>query len=384
MRQFDLLPSLADRDVERLLAERDPAARALVAEQVGGLLTEAPLNEAEQRLACEIVEILSCDLDVAVREAVALSLRNCPLLPHRIALRLAEDVESVALPVLQASEVLREGDLIALVRHGNLAKQLAIAARKLVSPALADSLLDTARPAVIARLLDNPGAELGEPALDRALDLAGEDPAVQRAIVRRLHLPLTVQQRLIGALSQELSDLLIERHGLPKALIERFVHQGAEGALTRLARRERRVEEVEALIRRLHAEGRLTATLVLRALLEGDLHLFEAALAQLAGVPTANARTVIYYGGPGGLRRLYDRTGLPADLFSAVRSGVEVAGELGFGAGERPRRDAKTELARRTIERIVETYREVYPAPLETVLSQLALQAGAAENGARG
>ncbi len=384
MRQLDLLPSLGSGDLERLLGERDPDARVAVARQVGRLLADSPLSDAERALACDIVERLSRDLEETVRRAVARSLKDCPLLPHRVALRLAEDIDSVALPLLQATSVLSEAELIELVRGGNLAKQVAIARRRVVPEPLSDALIETRRPPVLTTLLENPGAEIGEAGLHRIIDLGQQDPATQRAIVCRLHLPLTVQQRLVGVLSQELCDLLVERHALPQGLIERFVRQGGEGALARLARRERRVEEVEALTWRLQAEGRLTTTLVLRALLEGDLHLFEAALARLAGVPTPNARTIVYHGGSEGLHRLYDRTGLPPDLFRAVELGVEVACELGAEAAPRVRGAADPALAARIIERIVADYRDVCPAALETVLSQLALHAGEAPAAARG
>ncbi|SME87771.1 Uncharacterized conserved protein, DUF2336 family [Tistlia consotensis] len=374
MSQSKPTPLLSSEQVERLLRDPSPQSRGDTAEAVGRLIAAAPLTEAERALANDIIEVLAQDLEQTVREAVARSLKDCPLLPQSMARRLAEDVEAVALPILSASEVLGEDDLLALVRDGVLAKQLAIAGRPRVSPGVSHALVETGRPPVITTLLANPGAEIREDSLHRIIDLSAADETLGRALVERPYLPLAVQQRLVGTISQELCDLLVQRHGLPGSLIERFVRQGGEGALTRLVRREPRIEEVEQLVRRLHAEGRLTTTLVLRALLEGDLQLFEAAMARLAGVPTANARTVMYRGGLTGLRRLYGRTGLAPELFGAVRLGIQVARDLGVAEGDRIPEDAEQAFANRLIQRVVASYREVYPAELETVLSQLALR----------
>lgn len=381
MSQSKSLPSLDSRQVERLLNDPSDSARSETAEVVGRLLNTESLSASERALANDIVSILSRDVAQTVREAVARSLRDCPLLPPSIARRLAEDVETVALPILMASEVLSESDLIELVRDGGLAKQLAIANRKTVPTAVSDALIETGRQPVIKTLLANPGAEIDAPALHRIIDGWAGDDEVARAMVERVHLPFTVQQRLVMTISQELCDLLVQRHALPADLISSFVRQGGEGALTRLVRTERTSREVEQLVSRLYAEKRLSATLILRALLEGDLQLFEAAVARLARVPARNARTVMYYGGMIGLRRLYDRTGLPSELFLAVRLGLEVAREFNAGENEVIRPEERPAFSSHVIERIVTAYREIYPAELETVLSQLALKVASPPGG---
>ena len=59
------------------------------------------------------------DAELAVRRALSHSLRSAAQLPHDVALRLASDVEAVALPILINSPVLTDQDLIALVNGGS-------------------------------------------------------------------------------------------------------------------------------------------------------------------------------------------------------------------------------------------------------------------------
>ena len=62
------------------------------------------------------------DVELAVRRSLSESLRSARHLPHDVALRLASDVEAVALPILANSPVLTDADLIDLVRHGSARK----------------------------------------------------------------------------------------------------------------------------------------------------------------------------------------------------------------------------------------------------------------------
>ena len=63
------------------------------------------------------------DVELTVRRALSESLRSARHLPNDVALRLANDVEAVALPILADSPVLTDADLIELVRHGSADRQ---------------------------------------------------------------------------------------------------------------------------------------------------------------------------------------------------------------------------------------------------------------------
>src|SRR5207249_4235467 len=91
------------------------------------------LTADELQIAQDIIRLMAKDASVAVRTALAQRLRNAKRLPHDVALRMAHDVEVVALPILTDSSVLTDADLVAIVRNGAAAKQEAIAGRASVS-----------------------------------------------------------------------------------------------------------------------------------------------------------------------------------------------------------------------------------------------------------
>jgi len=100
------------------------------------------------------------------------------------------------------------------------------------------------------------------------------------------------------------------------------------------------------LVEQLHAGGRLTPTLVVRALCMGDLTFFEAALARRAGIPAANAYTLVHDRGQMGLARLFEKAEMPAGMLKIARIGVTTAEELSLTSGDDRERFRKVMIER--------------------------------------
>jgi uncharacterized protein (DUF2336 family) len=360
---------LTQRDVERLLADPSPDMRAEMAVKVAAELGRRQLTESERQLAESIVRMMARDAALRVRQALAENLKSAPGLPRDVALTLARDVEAVALPILEASLVLTDEDLVDLVRSGSAAKLTAIAKRPAVSRPVADALVDHGTGGVVAALIANRGAELGEDALSRVVDRFGADPGVQEPLVHRPRLPVTVSERLVALVSDRLRDYLVTHHDLPATLASDLVLQSRERATATLfAGTDAGGEaDLDRLVAQLHANGRLTPSLLLRALCLGDLAFFEASMSLLADVPLSNVRLLIHDAGRLGLKSLYDRAGLPGGLLPAVRTAINVARETGFDGGPQDRERHR----RRMIERILTQHEDMGPDDLDYLLSKL-------------
>ena len=101
-------------------------------------------------------------------ESLAETLKDSAFLPRDIAMSLANDIDQIALPVLQFSTVLTDQDLIDIVRSGSPGKQVAIAGRPVVSTEVAGELLQTDNSLAVARLVANPGAHLNDELIEKA------------------------------------------------------------------------------------------------------------------------------------------------------------------------------------------------------------------------
>ena len=103
------------------------------------------------------------------------------------------------------------------------------------------------------------------------------------------------------------------------------------------------------LIRHLRVSGQLTAGLILRALLSGNVVLFEEALAELTDMPVERVSSLVHDSGSAGLRALFDQARLPPSTYPAFKEAIEAMREGGL-TGE-PGGAAR--LKRRMIERVL-------------------------------
>lgn len=359
--------TLTEADVVRLLTDPSGDTRAVTAEKIAKELGSAALTDRERQLAIDIVRAMVRDAEVRVREALSRNLKSSHDIPHDVALSLARDVESVALPILEFSTVFTDADLVDIVRRSSGAKQVAVARRKTVSAPVVAALIDSKNGEAVATLVGNEGADLSEAALQRVLDSYGSEEAVQGSLVHRRDLPITVSERLVAMVSENLREYLVTHHELPAAVATDLVLESRERATVSLLPPGAESADVEQLVHQLRVNGRLTPSLILRALCMGDMQLFEASLAALARTSMDNARILIHDGGALGLKSLYMRAGLPERLYPAFRVAVDVWSETDFDGLDRDRERHVC----RMIERILTQFEDVGQDNLDYLLKKL-------------
>jgi len=358
--------TLSHADVARLLAEPSPHMRAEVAGKLAAEVDSPDLTEAELKLAQDIIRLMAKDVEVAVRKSLSQSLRSAIRLPHDVALRLATDIEAVALPVLTHSPVLTNQDLIAIVHGGSSAKQEAIAGRPHVPEQVADALIGEASESAVAILMNNPTAHISDAGFNKAADRFETSEIVKESMATRANLPVTITERLVTLVSESLKDYLVSHHELPPALAADLILQSRERSIINLSSGSSE-PNVEKLVAQMYANKRLTPSLVLRALCMGDLPFFEAAVAILANVPLMNARILIHDAGRLGLKSLYVKSGLPPRLLPAVRIAIDVVSETMMDGGPNDRARYRA----RVIERILTQYEDFGPEDLDYLLEKL-------------
>jgi len=357
---------LTQADVARLLAEPSAAVRAAIADKLAREIDSPVLGEAELGIAHDILRIMAKDVESTVRSALSASLRAARRLPHDVAMRLANDVEAVALPILAESPVLTEGDLVELVGSGSSPKQEAIARRTDVSEAVSDAVTRQGSEEAVAVLLANAKARVTEASLGIAVDRFADSDRVKTTMVHRAGLPVTIAERLVAIVSDNLQSYLVSHHDLPVELATDIVLQSRERAtLAYTFGSDER--ELERLVRQMHRRKRLTPFLVLRAVCVGDLAFFEMAMAVMAGIPVANARTLIHDAGLKGLVSLYEQTGLPLRLLPAARVALGVVRGTELDGGERDKERYRS----RVITRILTQFEDLPQDDLDYLLDRL-------------
>ena len=364
-------PHLSHASVARLRRDPSRSARTETAAGVAAVFARGGLSDQERRYAIEIIEHFAGDVERQVREALCEHVKHCPFLPTGIAMTLARDVESVALPIIRYSEVLTDDDLISIVRDGCTAKQVTVASRARVSPTVADALVDTRKKNVVGALLGNQGADIGEAAYVKVASEFAEDCDIHTLLIDRAALPASVSARLITCVSDVLRERLVERHGFPQVLADEIVMHGRDRAVSEAVTPDTSHDEVERLLDALRATHGLSPTFLLRALSKGDLAFFESSLSAIARLPQDNVAQLIRDRGSRGFQSLYARAGLPPQLFAAFRTAMDVVLEV---RAQRPHgwTDADT---KRIVSGLVRSYDDVGPENIENVLGRLARRA---------
>ena len=313
--------ALTHADIEGLTRGATPDERAVVVRKLCLRIDEAPLSSEDREIAQEILRVMAADAAEVVRRALALTLKSSPELPRDVALKLARDVESVASPLLSFSPVFTDQDLVEIIRHAGPVRQLAIARRSSLNELVTSALVEHGSEAAVRTACANDNAAFTESGLQRAVSRFAGSQQLLAAVAYRRALPLSVAERLVGMVGDHVRDHLVDVHALSPDLAMQIALAARERATIDLVDQAGRAADPERFVEHLHVDGRLTPSLLLRALAHGHMTFFEWAIAALAKVPHHRTWLMIHDAGPLGLRAIYERAGLPARLFAAFRAG---------------------------------------------------------------
>ena len=112
-------PHLTETDLRRLVRGESDDDRARAAAKLCSAVERIAVTEADRIAAQKVLRVMAEDAAVRVRLALATALKASTLLPRDAALKLARDVEEVALPVISFSPVFTDEDLIEVLRFAS-------------------------------------------------------------------------------------------------------------------------------------------------------------------------------------------------------------------------------------------------------------------------
>ncbi|HEX2656279.1 MAG TPA: DUF2336 domain-containing protein [Xanthobacteraceae bacterium] len=355
-----------------------PAARR--ADATGALARAylySDLSPDERAAAEEAMIFLLDDPSANVRYALAEPLARSPDAPDVIILALADDLPEIAAIVLERSPLLFDADLVDFVGAGESWKQAAIARRMDLPRSVSAAIAEVGSAEACLSLAENPTAEIPAFSIERIVERHGHLSAIRESLFGRSDLPASMRQMLVVKLSDTLAGQVIARDWMNEAQVRRIAREACDKVTVALAARSTDLE-IRPLVRHLRESGQLTAGLVLRALLSGNLLMFEEALSELSSLPLSRVTALIHDRRAAGLRAVYDKAGLPASAFPAVRVAIEAMHEIGF-IGER---GGEIRLRRRVIERVLthcEQDPELEVSPLLALLRRFATESAREE-----
>jgi uncharacterized protein (DUF2336 family) len=321
----------------------------------------------DDRIAAEgAMLILLDDPSPLVRAALAQALAASADAPPAVIFALAADLPEIAAIVLERSPLLIDADLVDRVGGGERWAQVAIARRCALPRPVAAALAEVGSAEACLILIESPNADIPAFSLERLIERHGHLAAVREALLAREDLSAAHRQALVVKLSATLAGFVVGRNWLAEERARGIAREACEKATVTIAAASA-PGDTARLVRHLRESAQLTAGLILRALLSGNLALFEQALVELSGLPAARVAGLLHDHYGAGLRALYERTDLPASAFPAVQAALDAMHESGFlgdlGGAAR--------LKRRMIERVLTSCEDHASGEIEPLLMLL-------------
>jgi uncharacterized protein (DUF2336 family) len=323
--------------------ERAEATRALARAWLISDLSEEDRAAAEGALL-----MLLDDASPLVRQAMAEVFARSSDAPAAIVQALSLDQASVALSVLEHSPLLIDADLVDIVATGNYEVQCAVARRVNLPASVGAAIAEVGSASAALELIENAYAELAPFSWDRIVERHGHLAAIRESMLVLEDLPAATRAALVAKLSETLTQFVVARNWLSADRAVRVAGEARERSTVHIAARSRG-DDMSGLVRHLRATGQLTSGLILRALLSGNLDLFDHALAELSGLPLSRVFALLHDRGGASLHALLRRAGLPQSTFAAFQMALDVNHETGFVDSA----DGAARLRRRMVERVL-------------------------------
>jgi uncharacterized protein (DUF2336 family) len=275
-------------------ADRDRLMLALVnlceRNQGGGPETQALVRD----VFLSLVDRVERDIRLRLVEKLA----HAAWAPRELVLALAHQDIDIAAPLIAASPVLQDHDLVRLMVETAVEHQVEIARRPNLGAPVVQAILDQASPDVLTALAGNASADIGPFAMERLVSLSQTLAGLRAPLARHPRLSLDLGAMLYAWVGETLRRTLAERFAVDGAAFDSAVAavvseaRGAPGDGVSLEADERAAMD-RRVVEKLKAGGQLRPGLLLRALRDGKLTLFTIALAELGGFTTDEVRTAM-------------------------------------------------------------------------------------------
>ncbi|ABE62477.1 conserved hypothetical protein [Nitrobacter hamburgensis X14] len=352
--------------------ERAEATRALARAWLISDLSDDDRAAAEGGLLMQLD-----DPSPLVRQAMAEVFARSATAPAAIVQALSVDQPSVAISVLEHSPLLIDADLVDIVATGSCEVQCAVARRARVPVSVCAAIAEVGSAAAALELIENPGADLAPLSWARIVERHGHLAAIRESMLALDDLPAATRLALVAKLSDTLAQFVVARNWLGADRASRAASDARDRSIVNIAARARD-DDMRGLVAHLRATGQLTAGLILRALLSGNLDLFDHALVELSGLPLSRVAALVHDRGGASLPALLTRAGLPESTFPAFRAALEARDEIGFVGTV----GGATRLRRRMVERVLtmcETAPTEVSEPLLILLRRFATESAREE-----
>lgn len=276
--------------------ERSEAGRTELFENISNLMIDngAASNDRERALMVEILNRLLHDVEMQVRQELSQRLSQSSSAPRELVTILANDEIDVARPILMGSDLLRDEELLEIIKHRTQEHQMAIAMRQNVSEVVSSALVETGQEDVVKTLLENSNAKISQATLEYLVEQSQRVDSYQNPLLSRTELKPELAKKMYSWVSTTLREKIITDYKINPKELDVAVQDSVASILSHEDEDTyvKTMELVEAIVK----SKELTPGLLAKALRDGEIPLFVGLFSKMTDLNLPTARKIIFDG----------------------------------------------------------------------------------------
>lgn len=277
----------------------------------------------------EIFLTLARQAERDVRRALSIRLAEADWAPRELVNVLAMDEIEIARPILAASPVLQDDDLLRVLVEATLEHQIAVARRPSLTGRVADAIIDRGEPATLTALASNRSAAISVEGVRRLVEHSRRVAALRSPLARHPGLTEQLAEHMYVWVGEALRQSICSRFQVDEtkmaALLAQATADVRDGPTAASGPAEEDRDEMERrLIDKLLTAGQLKPGYLVRSVRERRIGLFMHGLAALGGFPVSQVRASLTSGTPEALFYACAGVGIDRAVFPALLTEIRL------------------------------------------------------------
>jgi uncharacterized protein (DUF2336 family) len=275
-----------------LARDKNPEARRELTQAIAEIL-EKNLGASENELIADILIALTRQAEMDLRQAIAERIGGMENVPLRLVLQLANDDIEIAAPVLRASPVLGDLDLVYIIKSRGPKYWQEIAARKSLTAYMINMLAETRDIGTALALAENEVITLTDNALSVLTELAQHSEALADPLLHRPEMKPDLAARLFHFVGEELKTFIKAHFDVEPSDVIKAVDEVIEEMVSGSPNSYMPTDSMLAAAEQQQSKGLLSIELMISCLRRGQIPSFVAQFKAYTGLSLRTVETVL-------------------------------------------------------------------------------------------
>ncbi|MBL6946178.1 MAG: DUF2336 domain-containing protein [Rhodospirillales bacterium] len=309
-------------ELYRLARQKSVEGRSALAETVTDLFSgeSGVLTSRERALMFDILHSIIRDVEMSVRKRIGAQVAERDDAPGGLVNLLANDDIEVAYPVLVKTNVIKDNELVEVIRNRTLEHQLAIAIREDVSEIVSHALVECGDGTVVRTLLDNKNARISRITMETLVEQSRRVNTFHEPILRRRELGSNLAKRMFLWVSAALRQTIVDKFELDQETVDDLLEQAVFDEIESMETEERNPQKRTELATTLMQNKEATPELLLAILEQGEVSMFVSVFTEMTKLSEKLVMRMLFEPGGEGLAIACKSIGLEKMVFTAIFS----------------------------------------------------------------